>query len=85
MRHQQILGMQGSRQGERTSVLDVLARRGSTNEDGIKTSRHLVEVVEIPDHPWFVGVQYHPEFKTKPLQPHPLFRDFIGAAIRRAT
>jgi len=41
----------------------------------------LVEIVEIPDHPWFVGVQYHPEFKTRPLQPHPLFRDFVHAAI----
>ncbi|MCA8975220.1 MAG: CTP synthase, partial [Planctomycetes bacterium] len=41
----------------------------------------LVEVVEVPDHPWFVGVQYHPEFKTQPLQAHPLFRDFIHAAI----
>ena len=40
-----------------------------------------MEIVEIPDHPWFVGVQYHPEFKTRPLQPHPLFRDFIAAAI----
>ena len=52
---------------------------------GVHPQLDLVEVVEIPDHPWFVGVQYHPEFKTKPLQPHPLFRDFIGAAIRRAT
>ena len=41
----------------------------------------LVEVVEVPDHPWFVGVQYHPEFKTQPLTAHPLFRDFVHAAI----
>jgi len=41
----------------------------------------LVEVVEVPDHPWFVGVQYHPEFKTQPLRAHPLFRDFVHAAI----
>lgn len=41
----------------------------------------LVEIVEIPDHPWFVGVQYHPEYKTRPLTPHPLFRDFVQAAI----
>jgi len=41
----------------------------------------LVEIVEIPDHPWFVGVQYHPEFKTAPLRPHPLFRDFVQAAV----
>ena len=44
----------------------------------------LVEVVEVPDHPWFVGVQYHPEFKTQPLQAHPLFRDFVHAAIEHS-
>ena len=48
---------------------------------GVNSKLDLVEVVEVPDHPWFVGVQYHPEFKTKPMQPHPLFRDFIGAAV----
>ncbi len=41
----------------------------------------LIEIVELKDHPWFVGVQYHPEFKTRPLTPHPLFRDFVQAAI----
>ncbi len=40
-----------------------------------------VEICEIPDHPWFLGCQFHPEFKSKPLEPHPLFRAFIGAAI----
>jgi len=39
-----------------------------------------VEVVEVPDHPWFLGCQFHPEFKSKPLSPHPLFRAFVGAA-----
>ncbi len=42
----------------------------------------LCEIAEIKDHPWMLGVQYHPEFKSKPLDPHPLFRDFIAAAIR---
>ncbi|MDR1485182.1 MAG: CTP synthase [Planctomycetaceae bacterium] len=41
----------------------------------------LVEVIELLDHPWFVGVQYHPEFKSKPTKPHPLFDNFINAAI----
>ncbi len=41
----------------------------------------LVEVIELRDHPWFLAVQCHPEFKSKPTQPHPLFRDFIGAAL----
>lgn len=40
----------------------------------------LVESVELTGHPWFVGVQFHPEFKSRPNRPHPLFRDFIGAA-----
>src|SRR5205823_3525288 len=39
-----------------------------------------VEICEINDHPWFLGCQFHPEFKSKPLEPHPLFRSFIGAA-----
>jgi CTP synthase len=39
-----------------------------------------VEICEIPDHPWFLGCQFHPEFKSKPMEPHPLFRSFIGAA-----
>jgi CTP synthase len=41
----------------------------------------FVEIAEIPDHPWFVAVQYHPEFKSKPLSPHPLFREFVGASL----
>lgn len=50
---------------------------------GTSPNGHLVEIVEIPSHPWFVAVQYHPEFKSSPLTPHPLFRDFIGAALKR--
>jgi len=41
-----------------------------------------VEICELPDHPWYLGCQFHPEFKSKPLEPHPLFRAFIGAALR---
>lgn len=42
----------------------------------------LCEIVEVKDHPWMVGVQYHPEFKSKPTEPHPLFRDFIAAVVQ---
>lgn len=42
----------------------------------------LVEIIEISDHPWFVGVQFHPEFKSRPLRPHPLFKDFIKACLK---
>jgi CTP synthase len=41
----------------------------------------LVEIIELADHPWFLGCQFHPEFKSKPMKPHPLFRDFIKAAL----
>ncbi|MHC4853611.1 MAG: CTP synthase, partial [Planctomycetota bacterium] len=50
---------------------------------GINEKLDLVEIVEFKDHPWFVGVQFHPEFQTKPMKPHPLFRDFVGAAIQQ--
>ncbi|MEO1777981.1 MAG: CTP synthetase, partial [Pseudomonadota bacterium] len=40
----------------------------------------LPEIVEWPDHPWFIGVQFHPELKSKPFAPHPLFQDFVRAA-----
>ncbi len=48
---------------------------------GISPNEKLVEIVEVHDHPWFVGVQFHPEFKSRPNRPHPLFRDFVGAAV----
>ncbi len=51
---------------------------------GVYEKEDLVEVVELKDHPWFVAVQYHPEFKSRPNRPHPLFRDFIKMAAVRA-
>lgn len=48
---------------------------------GLSPDKRLVEIVEIPDHPWFVAVQFHPELKSRPIHPHPLFRDFIKAAV----
>ncbi|OGC35300.1 CTP synthase [candidate division WOR-1 bacterium RIFOXYB2_FULL_48_7] len=50
---------------------------------GINPDADLVEVVEYPAHPWFVGTQYHPEFKSRPNRPHPLFAGFVGAAKKR--
>jgi CTP synthase len=49
-----------------------------TSPDGV-----LVEIVELPDHPWFVAVQYHPEFQSKPTKAHPLFAGFIAAGLER--
>jgi CTP synthase len=48
---------------------------------GLSPDERLVEMVELPDHPWFLGMQGHPEFKSRPTRPAPLFRDFIGAAV----
>jgi CTP synthase len=60
---------------------DVLQEAGlvfsGTSPDG-----RLVEIAELRDHPWFVGTQFHPEFRSRPTRPHPLFRDFVGAAIK---
>jgi len=50
---------------------------------GVNPQRDLVEIVENPDHPWLVGVQFHPEFQSKPRQPHPLFAAFIKASLER--
>ena len=52
---------------------------------GIWEKGNLAEIAEVKDHPWMVGVQYHPEFKSKPIEPHPLFRDFIKAAIEHGS
>jgi CTP synthase len=51
---------------------------------GLSPDGLLPEIVEIPDHPWFIGVQFHPELKSRPFQPHPLFASFIGAAVEQS-
>jgi CTP synthase len=66
-----------------------IAYRSKLEEAGLRFSGMspdgvLPEIVEYPDHPWFIGVQYHPELKSKPFAPHPLFAGFIGAAVRQA-
>jgi len=60
---------------------EVLERKGMIMS-GINPERNLVEIIEIKNHPFFVGTQFHPEYKSRPLKPHPLFREFIKAAIR---
>ena len=51
---------------------------------GILPDRQLVEIIELPEHPWFVATQFHPEFKSRPNRPQPLFRDFVGAALKHS-
>jgi CTP synthase len=59
---------------------EVLERHG-VRIVGVSPDGLLVEMIELPDHPWFVGGQFHPEFKSRPRRPHPLFREFIRAAL----
>ncbi|MXO74091.1 CTP synthase [Altererythrobacter aerius] len=62
---------------------DALERDGLVFS-GMSPDGLLPEIVERPDHPWFIGVQFHPELKSKPFDPHPLFAGFIGAALQQA-
>jgi CTP synthase len=64
----------------RQQFADAGMRFAGTSPDG-----SLVEVIELPDHPWFVGVQYHPEFKSQPTRSHPLFAGFVGTALAHHT
>jgi CTP synthase len=59
---------------------DELSRAGLVFS-GVSPDGRLVEVVELANHPWFVACQYHPEFKSRPFTPHPLFAAFVGAAL----
>ena len=63
---------------------DILSRQGLVFS-GFSPDGNLVEMVELPDHPWFVGGQFHPEFKSRPRRPHPLFREFIRASLAYQT
>jgi CTP synthase len=58
--------------------------RSGLRFSGMSPDGVLPEIVELPDHPWFVGVQYHPELRSKPFDPHPLFASFVAAAVRQA-
>ncbi|MEO1551484.1 MAG: CTP synthase [Pseudomonadota bacterium] len=65
--------------------VDISYREGFQDKgvtfSGVSPDGQLPEIIEIPDHPWFIGVQFHPELKSKPFAPHPLFRDFVRAAV----
>mgnify|MGYP003338348796 CR=1 FL=1 len=58
--------------------------KGGLVFSGMSPDGTLPEIVERPDHPWFVGVQFHPELKSKPFDPHPLFASFIAAAVKQS-
>jgi CTP synthase len=48
---------------------------------GINPKKNLVEIVELPEHRWFLACQFHPEFRSRPMEPHPLFESFVGACL----
>jgi CTP synthase len=62
--------------------MDILGKIGMIFS-GVSPDKGLVEIVELKGHPWFLGCQFHPEFRSKPMDPHPLFREFIKASLRR--
>ena len=64
------------------AYLETLVENGLV-VSGVSPSGELVEMVEIKDHPWYLGCQFHPEFKSRPMEPHPLFVGFIGAALKQ--
>jgi CTP synthase len=66
-----------------TAYVDIL-EKGGLIFSGMSPDGTLPEIVERPDHPWFVGVQFHPELKSKPFDPHPLFASFIEAAVKQS-
>jgi len=64
------------------AYMDILGKAGMVYS-GVSPDQGLVEIIEWKGHPWFLGCQFHPEFKSKPMDPHPLFREFIKASLRR--
>jgi CTP synthase len=65
--------------GYRERLEDKGMRFSGMSPDGL-----LPEIIEYPEHPWFIGVQFHPELKSRPFEPHPLFASFIGAAVHQS-
>src|SRR3974390_2707411 len=61
---------------------EALLTGGGLRISGSTPDATYVEIVEIPEHPYFLGCQFHPEFKSKPLEPHPLFREFVAASYK---
>ena len=58
--------------------------RAGLRFSGMSPDKKLPEIIEIPGHPWFIGVQFHPELKSRPFEPHPLFSSFVGAAVTQS-
>ncbi|MEL6725193.1 MAG: gamma-glutamyl-gamma-aminobutyrate hydrolase family protein, partial [Pseudomonadota bacterium] len=66
-----------------TAYVEALEQHGVTFS-GMSPDGVLPEIIELEEHPWFIAVQYHPELKSRPMEPHPLFASFIGAAVTQS-
>lgn len=64
------------------AYMDILGKAGMVFS-GVSPDKELIEIIELKGHPWFLGCQFHPEFRSKPMDPHPLFREFIKASLRQ--
>ena len=73
------LVVEGTVKGDKVALRQELVQAGMALA-GLSPDERLVEIVELPGHPWFVGVQFHPELKSRPNRAHPLFQAFIAAA-----
>jgi CTP synthase len=62
------------------AYMDILGKEGLVFS-GVSPDKELVEIAELKGHPWFLGCQFHPEFRSKPMDAHPLFRDFVKASL----
>ena len=67
-----------------TRITRMRLKQGGLVFSGMSPDGELPEIVERPDHPWFIGVQFHPELKSKPFAPHPLFASFVEAAVKQS-
>ena len=67
-----------------TAIIRMRWRRAVSSSPECRPDGRLPEIVERPDHPWFIGVQFHPELKSRPFEPHPLFAGFIEAALKQS-
>ena len=62
-------------------MIETMFKDAGLKSSGLSPNGNLVEIVEVENHPWFLAGQFHPEFKSSPMEPHPLFRDFIASSI----
>ena len=74
-----IYQMSGSKN---TGLDEILEIRKDLNASGKNPKTGLVEIIELSDHPWFIGTQFHPEYKSTVINPHPLFVSFVGASVK---